>query len=505
MTLITTLSYAQPSDASVKALVKKQFPMATTIKLGGSHQEKKYENGAWVFYYTRNFSITSKTKYPGITFKHQGGVVYTKQGGSYKHKNYSTSESELLGVPNPDKEEIIALLTSDLEVFLETYHYNQIVGEISEIIIPEGNEYKWPSLETVSFLVQVTYTEKTSNTILEKAEHTYEIVMYSDEYKKPWKKFISAEDGYARKTISKTDFSTSEIDAMKTLSDIDEINKAKNALGKLPEVADAPKFESEKQLFYYLHDIAMNKDADTFKAHLMKNIATSCKRDEYLLKQYAEDWVNTVVDNLTIYKKTHCEYPKIKEEQYGQVVFYDKERSRNVTYVGTEEEGIWKVKFIRYYPAKSDDVMRMENSSGECGEKPNLEVQKEVKYEIGDIVDVAFSNGVFAAEINKKDPNFDNRYYVKLLEGGSGYWMTEDNMTPSAKKKETKKMGSVSHSENKTEESVDFKAGDAVGVKTRSGVMNGTVVKKVGSKYLIKLDDTGYEDMWVAKEHLVKR
>ncbi len=499
--------YAQPSDASVKALVRKQFPNAKAIKLGGSHQEKKYEYGAWVFYYTRTFNVTIPTEYPGITIAHDGGAVFTKSGGNYSFQTYSVGETKFLGVPKPDSKEIIAFLSEDKEKFLGNYHYNNIVGEVSEITIPNDVRYNWPNLQTVELIVNVTYAEKISNTELQTAKHTYEVVLYSDGYKKPWNKFVSFEQNNMQQIISTKEYSPYELDKMKTLAEIDEIKQAKKALGDLPKIEDVPIFESEKQLFYFIHNIAMTKDANTLKSYLYKTIASSNKESEYILKQYADTWVKSVVDNLEVYKKTYCKYPIIKEEQYGQVVFYDKERRRTLTYVGEKEGDTWKLNFIRYYPAKEEDVERLESNAGQCGEKPNLEVRKEKKYDIGDVVNVTFSNGVYLGEINRKDPNFSNRYYVKLLDDGRGYWMTEDNLSPGERKTETKKIGSVSNNSKTLSEkakSTEFKSGDAVEIETASGKMKGKVIRKVGNRYLVKFDNTRYRDMWVMKEHLLK-
>ncbi|OYT10657.1 MAG: hypothetical protein B6I18_07925 [Bacteroidetes bacterium 4572_112] len=250
--------------------------------------------------------------------------------------------------------------------------------------------------------------------------------------------------------------------------------------------------------------------ADVEYSKKSSNTELTKTRHTYEVYLYSEKYQSPfnndkITDNATIYQKTHCQYPKVKEEQYGMIAFYDKERGRGVGFVGVEEDNTWKLRTIRYYPAKEDDVKRMENSAGSCGDKPALAVEKVIKYEIGDIVDIKFSNGMFAAKVEKKDNNFDNRYYVKLIDGGRGYWKTSDEMSPStAKEKSTvSKMGTVSSTVKS--EKVSFIVGDKVSVKTRSGNMNGKIVKSSGSKFLIKLNDFRYKDMWVAPANLIKR
>jgi ribosomal protein L21E len=239
------------------------------------------------------------------------------------------------------------------------------------------------------------------------------------------------------------------------------------------------------------------------KAHLYKVLASSNFQSGSILKQYVQEWADKLIGNLKSYQYTFCQYPKVKDEQNGMIYFYNKDKSRFVRMTAEEENNTWKIKVIEYFPATQTEINRLWKLKGNCAEKPDLTVKIVKEYKIGDIVDVTFSNGTFPAEVKKRDTSFDNRYFVSLLEGGRGYWVTEDTMSLSSEKKE------VSKNENAvtkqvTEVITDFKVGDHVGIKTRSGVMNGTITKATGSNYLIKLDESGYQDMWVKKEHLVK-
>jgi len=213
-------------------------------------------------------------------------------------------------------------------------------------------------------------------------------------------------------------------------------------------------------------------------------------------------WLDKIIDNLNSFQNTYCQYPIVKQEQEGAISFYDKEKSKNIRYRGVEENGTWKIKEISYYIPSQEAINRLQKKVGDCAQKPNLEVKEKINYNIGDMVDIQFSNGTFPAEVNKKDTNFENRYYVKLLDDGRGYWVTDDTMTPStAEKKQTEEKKTAKNKETKTV--TDFKLDDHVGINTRSGIMKGTIIKATGSNYLIKLDESGYQDMWVKKENLI--
>jgi len=505
---IANISFAQVSDATVLAKIKASNRGIVSLKLtGNGWTERILEQGVWVKYYRKSYEIKQKSpEYPDITVLTVNHLTYRNAGSGYKFKGFGVPDYRLLGIPDPDKKEVIANLKADYFNFLQSHHYNNIVGEISEITFPDDVDFWWKALNRVHFNVQVTYTEKVSYTELEKATHLYEVIFYyNEDLNGGLKSFLSVEENSKRVVISKTSYPVDELDAMKTLQMMDEENKAKAEQASLPNVDELPVFKSDKQAIYFLHEKLMTEDALKLKAYLYKMMSITRKESEYILVWHAKEWVDKVVDNLDTYKKTFCKYPTISEEHNGQIAFYDKERYKNVRFVVTEEDGTWKLKDIDYSPSAKEDADRMARMEGTCGEKPDLTVKKVIRYEIGDVVDVKFSNGNFPAIVNKKDPNFSDRYFVKLVDGGRGYWKTAEELTPSATSNsaqtEVNKMGSVS-SEDVKIEAPTFKVNDKVGVKTRSGVMKGKVIKISNDKCLVKFRDPRYQDLWVAKSNL---
>ena len=502
LAFIANIAIAQPSDAAVTKKVRERYK-AGNIQLNGASTTKEFENGVWHYYYWRHFTVTAKGA-DGISGTMTGAVKYEKSGNSYTFDNYATGETTIEGIKNPSDEELLNYLETNLQEFLGGA-YNDIVGETPKISILKEPKFKWKNPEHLVFFAKVIYSRKVSYTEIEKAEHIYETHIFRKGMDGDWNRVLADEVEGKKKVISKTSYTTSEIDAMKTLQDIDIDNQAKAAMSSLPKVANAPVFATEKQLFYYIHEKLMSSDAKTAKAYLYSVMSKNCFETGIVLNQRDEEWMNKICDNISTYQKTHCLYPSVKEEQYGAISFYDKEKRRNTRFVGSLEDGTWKIRTITYYPASSDDVQRMEAIQGNCEGKPDLTVKEVKKYEIGDVVDVTVSNTIYTAKVVKKDASFDNRYYVKCINFNRSYWVNDDQMKPAEVQStsEATKMGSVS--ETPKAEEASFKVGDKVKVRTRSGDMNGKIIKSSGSKFLVKLSDPRYQDMWVAPSNLILR
>jgi hypothetical protein len=512
--LFSAISFAQtPTDSELKAKIRANYKGLSSLQLEGNGVTKKeFEDGAWKYYYYRSFNTNFKNPdYPDVTAVVYGSIRYIKAGNRFVFNQFSSRGTKMLGAKPPSKKEILDLINANLADFFR-FSYDDIIGDISEFTVPNNNEYYWDDLDHVKFKVKVTYSEKVSPTKVETAEHTYEVHFYSDGYKKPWKKLQAFGGESEKKVISTKTYLVEELAKIKTLAEIDEQNSAQRIFDKLPSVENPPVFKSDKQLFYYLHNQLMHSDNTSMaKAHLYKVMSKSLFESGLILKSFHQDWFDKVVNNIGIYQKTHCEYPKVKEEQSGMITFYNKERDKILRMTAREEEGTWKLSVMSYYPQSNADANRLANVTGTCGEKPDLEIKEVVKYEIGDVVDVTFSNGVFTATVNKKDTSFDNRYYIKLVEGGRGYWVTDDKMKKSNQKidkpqslNDAKSINSQEQNTSETKEKQTFNIGDAVGIRTRSGVMKGKIIKYASNKFLIKLDDAGYQDMWVSPEHLIK-
>jgi ERCC4-related helicase len=133
--------------------------------------------------------------------------------------------------------------------------------------------------------------------------------------------------------------------------------QASKELAGLP-AAHIPVFNTDKELYYFIHNIIMTKDVETVKSYLYKVMSNQCKEEgsDVNLTYLTQQWVNKITNNLTTYKKTHCMQPKVKHYQNGQIRFFDKQSKRALDFEGIQEGGTWKLFSVRYYPARGGEI-----------------------------------------------------------------------------------------------------------------------------------------------------
>ena len=332
--------------------------------------------------------------------------------------------------------------------------------------------------------------------------------MISDEFKGPWVRFMSQNNKKNKSVISVTKYTSEEIDAMKTLADLDAENRANNFLANLPEVGDIPAFESDKQLFYYMHEKVMGETTKNLEAYIYKTMDKSCyeENSEVLLNHWAVKWYDYLIENHEAYKGAHCMYPTVKAHQKGMITFYDKEDRRMLTMEAEQSGDTWMLTEISFYAAKSSEIESMKSLDGNCGEKPDLTVRKVLTYKVGDKVLGTFSNGEYAGYIEKLDPNIPSRYFMKLDgdNSGKGYWMNEVNLKPNTNPSTTvtEETNTKTETKEETKTNVTFKVGDKVTVNTSQGKKKGKIIKYASHKYLVKFTDPRLGDTWCAPTNL---
>ena len=478
--------FAQPSDASIKAKIKSKYSNYNNIILGKTYREKKVEGIEVIYYYYRHYTASYSVphpKYKGLKGSAKGSVTYIREGSKYYYQSMRTTPL-VIGMPNPDKTKVENFINANFGKYF--YITDNFVGNTPKITIVPNAKYIWSTPDNLTFDTKVTTTEKVGDNAIRKTEYIYTTTITRENYQKNWS-FIQPLE-ISSKEISRKTYSDEEMKSFRTMQETAIEDNAKAELASLPTVESPPVFKSEKQLFYYIHNKFMNSKPDVAKAHLYKVLSRKSfdKNYENVLLDREKEWVDKLTNNISAYKKTFCQYPLIKEEQYGMLYFYDKQKYRSVRYRGEEIDGTWRIRVIDYYPASKEELAELASMSGNCGSKPNLAVKEKVSYNIGDIVDVKYSNATLAAEIKKRDTNFDNRYYITFLESGKSQWMNDEQFSPSSQKKAV------------------LKVGDHVNVKTGSGTYKGTIKEINGNKALIKWDEAGYKDLLTDLSNLSK-
>ncbi len=114
--LFSILSFAQPSQGTMTAQIKGDYASGTFLSVeytGTGTSEKEYADGAWHNYFYQNYRSKSKTDYPGITHIYRGVIRYENN----QFDQYLIGDSWYEGVPDPDQEELLAILKADLVKF----------------------------------------------------------------------------------------------------------------------------------------------------------------------------------------------------------------------------------------------------------------------------------------------------------------------------------------------------------------------------------------------------
>ena len=188
---------AQPGDAQIK----KDLTGAKTVsvalgKPGAIEWSKTYKKYVW----TRSFTAKVKSDEPGIFVIVKGYASYDVMGGRYVFwKSFITSNS-YEGIPDPTAADIQALIGKfGLEQFMGNYYFNRVIGRVESIGLAAEPKYVWHTQNSVSFNVVAVYTEKTNDIGgRQRVARTFEIRLYRDSVKAPWKNLISTDRGTER-------------------------------------------------------------------------------------------------------------------------------------------------------------------------------------------------------------------------------------------------------------------------------------------------------------------
>lgn len=421
------------SEFQVKSDIKKQEPLTTSVTLENEKTEKVFENGKWINYYRRMYRSIEKTKWNDVTYHYYGGAQYKKAGGKYVFDNLTVGDGYYEGFQAPDKTELNEYLQENAQDFFGGYLLNKIVDkDFPEIKISSDTKWQWHNLKSVSATVSCTFTIPVNNTKLEKAEHTYSLRLYSDgkkalEKSARWTSMNVKELKNKKKVLQTTTHSAKDIRAMVSLADRLAENKAKKALSGLPEIDKLPEFKSSNELFYFIHNVMLTKNKEEIKAYLYHLVDDNCRNgnEVHQLTDFAKGFINKLVQNHEIYKKTHYKRPAVKHQQKGMIELYDKEKKRRVRFSATNNKGIWRLNNVDYYPAKADETERMAKLADIVPANSAAKMQKYSIKEAGFSIDMPQKPKI------TKPNSSQNVYMMTCNHDGSEYIVTAEPLSKS--------------------------------------------------------------------------
>jgi len=494
------INAATPLRDEMLQRVKKQYEHISAKLLGDGGIDREYRDGFYVDIFSQPFEIVQKSDYPEHPAYYTASLKYIKSGNSWVFEQFTVGSVNYPTIPPPDKMELIKVLNANIAGWLQP-NISRAVGELSPITYPADPEWNYRNPVSLDFQVLVTFSEKVSYTELEKAEHKYKVSVTRPSVNEPWVVNSGFEIANAKKVISKSKYTSQELDNMKTMQQVVQESAAQNTMNALPKVEKAPVFQSDKQLFYYIHEKILNSpNGPTSEAYLMTVVDESCYENNstVFFKSFHADWINNVARNVEAYQAAFCPTPTTKAYQTSRIEFFDRELRSFVELSAIQRGNTWKLTTIRFAPANKTDWVRLKAIETNCQGKPELAVQKVESFAVGDKVSVQFSNGTFPCTITKLDTDNENRYFVKLDNdnSGKGYWIDANFISKgsgagSSIKNALNTLGS---------KELSFKVGDEVEVNTSAGWLKAKIVQNLGIKFKVKFVNPQFADMWVTKD-----
>ncbi len=319
-----------PSDEQIVSQLTEKSDKESLISIRITSSKKtimeEIENHVRVLNYYRYYEKKFKTEHAGITGVYRGGVKYGYRGGSWTYISKLIGDVHYLGIQNPDWKEIEPFLKRDFKKVVGV-RYSRIVGDVSDFQLADKPEWHWPALTSVEFIITMTYSEKISNTELQKTRQKYKVRLYADEYKGLWKKFISSAEGQGEK-LALTKLSSDEMNKLKSLRDVDLQKNAQAQNANLPKVK-IPDFINHGQMMLYLHRLLLSADAPTIESVLRKLLASGFYDPNLknVLTGSGANLINSVKAQSGAYRKQFCKQPIMKHYQTNMSEWYNKNSS----------------------------------------------------------------------------------------------------------------------------------------------------------------------------------
>lgn len=378
---------AQPSDAQQKADIKKEFPKALSIELKGNGATvKEYDNGKERLIYRKAVTVimpTSNPKYPNVKLALHGGVNYNITSGSNSYQGFSPSYEELIGMPDPDKEEVLAFIEDNLSEIFRLGHRNEMIGMPGKFSIDENTKYTWPTFNRVNFNATVVY-ERFKNNIgdAETLEHTMLIRLYRED-EGPWNN-INAGDAEGlenpRKILSTRNYSAQERENLKSFEMLLLTAEAEKKWATMKPI----NLEGINDLYDvkdYVHGFFMTADKRRIENLLYQMLASYnfVKPDFRVLtsdgKALIDKTLEKTVSGDFLYKNQYCENPEVKEVGNGYIDYWNKNKTAYTRLEVGKEEGVWKLGGITIYVISTLDKAK-EIEATACGSGALSAVQR---------------------------------------------------------------------------------------------------------------------------------
>lgn len=174
---------AQPSAAQVKKDVSGPKTISVTVLGKGTRVwSKGYSKYVWDVPY----SAKVKSEEPGVNILVEATASYDIAGGRYVYWKSFVGSNLFEGIPNPTEAEVAALLKQFGPQKIMMGEFYSAVN-IEGVALAEKPRFEWHNLNSVSFTVYATFTEKVDYTTTRRIAKPYRVRLYRDGKAMPWK------------------------------------------------------------------------------------------------------------------------------------------------------------------------------------------------------------------------------------------------------------------------------------------------------------------------------
>ncbi|UPQ79202.1 hypothetical protein M0M57_16495 [Flavobacterium azooxidireducens] len=351
---------AQPTDAKVKADLKAKFPSATNIILRSNGTTgKEWENNEYISVYRRDVSIelpSTNKNYPKVKVMLYGGVRYNVNGTNHTFSKYNPGSEEIIGMPKPNKEELLKFLDDQVLEIFRLAERNEIIGLPSAFEINENTKYSWPSFDRLEFDTWVTY-EKLINDIgdAKTIKEAIKIRMYRDE-NGSWNRIDKGTASIENNKIilSEKKYSAVERAKLKTFEMLLQSKLAEKKINAMQPI-DLPAMKDNYEVMNFVHSQFLSADKAKIESMLYQLLASFyfSKTDKNVPTRDGQELIDKILKNTVsgdfIYKNQYCEKPEIKENGNGSIDYWNKDKTAYTRLeLGTENNN-WKLGGITIY------------------------------------------------------------------------------------------------------------------------------------------------------------
>ena len=266
-------SMAQPSDAVIRKDLTN--PNTIDIKFTKTTGTRQWNSSSGNWEYVRGVHIRLKSKdYPGLVVKVVGDAVYQYVGAAkYSYQKFRTGYNEWEGIPNPTDADIEKMISSDWGKFYG-YMFRKIVKLNNGPTLVKDKNFTWNNPNQVLFFMKINADVIETNTIIQTVEQEYEVRLYRDIIKDPWKSFMATSGGANTKVLSTLEVTEGKMRELekKTLAYTMAEEIALKEVAGLPELK-VPDFNTGKEMADFFHDLLRNGNPELLKVAMLKTLA----------------------------------------------------------------------------------------------------------------------------------------------------------------------------------------------------------------------------------------